>query len=1293
MPARYSTRAPERYRRAGSLFTAQRPRSGATLQGNHTLGLTPEEARTSEMIGRDHGTPSAPGDASSGGRSQSPRREFHVSAAARARYHLDDALFELSGNLILANLRAVRGLAADMTARRRADGTASAPVSPGELNALGLVDEILHAVVGIYREQEDPEAIDDALDHLDELVGADAVDATLALFTAGFPPLAVHRGELTVAEYLAGETDGTPNREIALEELTNCWLANANPAADPFRELFDDADLATATRYRVVIEELGRFFAGRTPFGPDSQDLVTMLRAPAVAEPASLGGQLRWIRTRWGAFLAAALGDRFAALLDRLVTGIDIAAEDERALWLRFHGGPGAGGAVEPPDFGGLDMEAERFSEDKAWMPRVVIMAKSTYVWLDQLSRSYGRPIRHLDEIPDEELDRLARWGFGGLWLIGLWERSAASERIKRLRGNPDAVASAYSLRDYVIAEDLGGESAYANLRDRAWARGIRLASDMVPNHMGIDSRWVMEHPEWFLSRADAPYPAYSFTGPDLSGDSRVGIYLEDHYWEASDAAVVFKREDRWSGDVRYVYHGNDGTSMPWNDTAQLDYVRPDVREAVIQTILAVARRFPIIRFDAAMTLAKKHIERLWYPEPGQGGAIPSRAESSMPRAAFDAAIPVEFWREVVDRVAAEVPDTLLLAEAFWLMEGYFVRTLGMHRVYNSAFMNMLRDEKNADYRLVVKNTLEFDPEILKRYVNFMNNPDEKTAVEQFGTGDKYFGIATLMSTMPGLPMFGHGQVEGFAEKYGMEFRRAYWDERPNEALVGRHEWQIFPLLHRRRLFAEVRDFRFYDVVDDGGHVNEDVFAYSNRSGDDRALVIYHNRFGSMHGRIRQSVAFAVKAPDGEKHLVRSTLAEGLGLTDAPGAVVIYRDVLAGVEHVREVSDLRAHGLRVALDAYATHVYMGWREVSGEAAAEYRALAAELAGAGVPSVEAALAERRLRPLHDAVAIVMNEGQLRDLVDAVGATLAGRVRIASGADVAGPSAIPPADLPAAELSPGERPTAGVEPPATLPDLHAIAARAAARCTDALRGARAATGAPLDDASIEALASNFERRLRSALILATDPALGGAPEDAAGGPDVTALSRARATVAEALPPDTASWGALLGWLVADALAGVLEPDAAARRGRGWFDRSGIGRVMADTYRWRGMDEGAAWWTVEAVRHLCAQPGDAALAAPAPQRAGRLVRAWFADDDLSHWLGVNRHEGIAYVNRESFERALRWIVVVAAVDGAAEGAVPGDAAAARVVAADELAARLAGEAAGVGYQVGRLVEQVTG
>jgi hypothetical protein len=47
-----------------------------------------------------------------------------------------------------------------------------------------------------------------------------------------------------------------------------------------------------------------------------------------------------------------------------------------------------------------------------------------------------------------------------------------------------------------------------------------------------------------------------------------------------------------------------------------------------------------------------------------------------------------------------------------------------------------------------------------------MSNPDEETAINQFGKGDKYFGVAIMLATMPGLPMFGHGQIEGFSEKY-----------------------------------------------------------------------------------------------------------------------------------------------------------------------------------------------------------------------------------------------------------------------------------------------------------------------------------------------------------------------------------------------------------------------------------------------------------------------------------------------------------------------------------------------
>jgi glycosidase len=378
-------------------------------------------------------------------------------------------------------------------------------------------------------------------------------------------------------------------------------------------------------------------------------------------------------------------------------------------------------------------------------------VAKSSHVWLEQLARAHTRPVATLADVPDAELDRLAAFGVTGLWLIGLWQRSRASAEIKRRRGDTGAVASAYSIDEYRIADDLGGEAAFESLRERAAARGIRLAADMVPNHTGIDAPWVLERPDAFISVAESPFPAYTFEGPDLSPDPRVEIALEDHYWDGTDAAVVFRWRDRASGETRFIYHGNDGTSFPWNDTAQLDYLQAAVREAVIRTILDVARRAPIVRFDAAMVLTRRHIRRLWYPEPGSGGAIPSRAEHAMSRAEFDLAMPHEFWREVVDRVAAEAPGTLLLAEAFWLLEGYFVRTLGMHRVYNSAFMHMIRDENNAGYRRIMRETLAFDPGVLGRFVNFMTNPDERPAAEQFGTGDKAFAAMTLLATMPGL--------------------------------------------------------------------------------------------------------------------------------------------------------------------------------------------------------------------------------------------------------------------------------------------------------------------------------------------------------------------------------------------------------------------------------------------------------------------------------------------------------------------------------------------------------------
>lgn len=908
--------------------------------------------------------------------------EFHVSREIREKCDFDEGLFASSGNIILANFKNVRLFAKkinDLIAREEKDSVAAGKkmIKAGQLNAMGLIDEIFHYVCGLYRRDNKVSVFEELLGELDMAYGKEAVDEILQVFNETFPPVAVFKGEISVKEYLAGEgldaITGTmrSNRVSTLEELILLRLANENPAFKPFYLLFNDDKLKKLSLYEPGWDKIKGFFKNQPVFGPNNVDLITMLKEPVVFSPDSLKGQLDYIRTYWSELLGE--------WLTRLLAGMDMISEEEKAAWAPLTGAGSNGIDMAPYNYDSLLQEYERFSPDKEWMPKVILMAKTVLVWLDQLSKKYKREITRLDQIPDEELDLLAHRGFTGLWLIGLWERSHASKRIKQICGNPEAAASAYSLYDYDIAQGLGGWDALDNLRRRLWQRGIRLASDMVPNHTGMDSRWINEKPDMFVQTRDCPFPTYTFNGENLSLNDRVGVYLEDHYYSKNDCAVVFKRVDHYTGDVRYIYHGNDGTGMPWNDTAQIDFLNPEAREAVIQEILHVARNFPIIRFDAAMVLAKKHIRRLWYPEPGQGGDIASRAEHAISRDEFEAKIPNEFWREVVDRVATEVPDTLLLAEAFWMMEGYFVRTLGMHRVYNSAFMNMLKREDNFKYRQTIKNTIEFDPQILKRYVNFMNNPDEETAVAQFGKEDKYFGVCTLMVTMPGLPMFGHGQIEGFTEKYGMEFTKAYWNETPDENLIARHERDIFPLMKKRYLFAEIENFLFYDVWDNGV-VNENVFAYSNRCGSERAVVFYNNVYQQASGWIKQSCAYAVKTGSGEKdiRMETKTIGEALGLTPNEKNFCIFREQRSGLWYIRSAKDICDNGLYLRLNGFESQVMMDIYQVADDETGKYRCLMETLDGRGVSDIDTALREIFLKGLYKAFADVITKDFVSDM---------------------------------------------------------------------------------------------------------------------------------------------------------------------------------------------------------------------------------------------------------------------------------------------------------------------------
>ena len=97
----------------------------------------------------------------------------------------------------------------------------------------------------------------------------------------------------------------------------------------------------------------------------------------------------------------------------------------------------------------------------------------NTRVWLTELSRELGRPAT-LDDIPDAELDRLAKQGFDWIWLLSVWQTGPAAQQVSR--SNPewrrefhetlpdlcddDIPGSGFAITGYTVHPQLGGDAA-----------------------------------------------------------------------------------------------------------------------------------------------------------------------------------------------------------------------------------------------------------------------------------------------------------------------------------------------------------------------------------------------------------------------------------------------------------------------------------------------------------------------------------------------------------------------------------------------------------------------------------------------------------------------------------------------------------------------------------------------------------------------------------------------------------------------------------------------------------------
>ncbi len=134
------------------------------------------------------------------------------------------------------------------------------------------------------------------------------------------------------------------------------------------------------------------------------------------------------------------------------------------------------------------------------------------------------------------------------------------------------------------------------------------------------------------------------------------------------------------------------------------------------------------------------------------------------------------------------------------------------------------------------------------------------------------------------------------------------------------------------------------------------MIAYSNGSGDDRSLVLFHNRFAESSGWIRASVPVQT-VPGGDGSSLRTTtLADALELPNEEGVYVVLPDVATGLEFLRSCAELHHSGLFVQLRAYSLHVFLKPRVVRDDKNHRYERLLESLAGRGVLNVDRAAAE-------------------------------------------------------------------------------------------------------------------------------------------------------------------------------------------------------------------------------------------------------------------------------------------------------------------------------------------------
>ena len=351
------------------------------------------------------------------------------------------------------------------------------------------------------------------------------------------------------------------------------------------------------------------------------------------------------------------------------------------------------------------------------WPKHPVIYEVNTWVWFNELSRKYNRPI-NLSSIPLKEWDNLFSLGVDAIWFMGVWERSTAGigiamqnlgllEDFRRALpdfSSEDIIGSPYCVRRYVVDEHLGGPGGLAVARRILREHGLRMILDFVPNHVGPDHPWVIEHPEYFI-RGDKE---------DLR----------------SEPASFFEA----GGNVFAC--GKDPYFPAWPDVLQLNAFDQGLRQAVIETVGGIAEQCDGIRCDMAMLVMNNIFERTW------GNRAGHKSDT-------------DYWTTIIPAIKKKHSGFRFIAEAYWDME-WELQQQGFDFCYDKKLYDRLEHDNAEGIRLHLCADLGYQ----ERLVRFIENHDEPRAAATFSSNKKR-AAAVVVMTLAGSKLLHEGQFEG----------------------------------------------------------------------------------------------------------------------------------------------------------------------------------------------------------------------------------------------------------------------------------------------------------------------------------------------------------------------------------------------------------------------------------------------------------------------------------------------------------------------------------------------------